>query len=121
MTSATSALTPWPAPRNLTTYRPSSSASTSPGSDPPSRSGVTYRVASTARTRARLARAIGGNAARASPQAGPAAPRRGRQAVGVASAAVISSIAACSDGLTRAPPSRCAFATLPARSTTKRL
>ena len=32
---------PAPAPRNLTTYRPSSSASTSPGSEPPSRSGVT--------------------------------------------------------------------------------
>ena len=39
--SATSAFGPWPAARNLRTYRPSSSASTSPGSDPPSRSGVT--------------------------------------------------------------------------------
>ena len=28
---------PWPAPRNFVTYIPSSSASTSPGSDPPSR------------------------------------------------------------------------------------
>ena len=37
----TSAFGPCPAPRNLTTYRPSSSASTSPGSEPPSRSGVT--------------------------------------------------------------------------------
>ena len=32
---------PWPAPRNLTTYSPSSSASTRAGSEPPSRSGVT--------------------------------------------------------------------------------
>ena len=47
--SATSARGPWPAPRNLTTYRPSSSASTRPGSEPPSRSGVTYRVARTVR------------------------------------------------------------------------
>ena len=39
--SATSARGPWPAPRNFTTYRPSSSASTRPGSEPPSRSGVT--------------------------------------------------------------------------------
>ena len=39
--SATSAFVPWPAPRNLRTYRPSSSASTTAGSDPPSRSGVT--------------------------------------------------------------------------------
>ena len=37
--SATSARGPWPAPRNLTTYSPSSSASTRPGSEPPSRSG----------------------------------------------------------------------------------
>src|SRR4051794_27771745 len=41
---------PWPAPRNLSTYSPSSSASTIAGSDPPSRSGVTYRVAVTVRT-----------------------------------------------------------------------
>src|SRR3954462_7860113 len=47
--SATSARGPWPAPRNFRTYRPSSSASTSPGIDPPSRSGVTYRVAVTVR------------------------------------------------------------------------
>ena len=40
-TSATSAAVPCPAPVNLTTYMPSSSASTSPGSEPPSRSGVT--------------------------------------------------------------------------------
>ena len=39
ITSATSARGPWPAPRNLSTYRPSSSASTRPGSEPPSRSG----------------------------------------------------------------------------------
>ena len=39
--SATSARTPWPAPRNFSTYSPSSSASTIAGSDPPSRSGVT--------------------------------------------------------------------------------
>jgi len=32
---------PCPAPRNLTRNRPSSSASTRPGNDPPSRSGVT--------------------------------------------------------------------------------
>ena len=32
---------PWPAPRNFSTYRPSSSASTIAGSEPPSRSGVT--------------------------------------------------------------------------------
>lgn len=49
MISATSARGPWAAPRNLTTYRPSSSASTSPGSEPPSRNGVTYRVARTVR------------------------------------------------------------------------
>ncbi len=39
--SAASAFGPCPAPRNLSTYRPSSSASTSPGIEPPSRSGVT--------------------------------------------------------------------------------
>ena len=39
-----SARGPWPAPRNFSTYMPSSSASTMAGSDPPSRSGVTYRV-----------------------------------------------------------------------------
>ena len=38
-TSAASAFGPCPAPRNLSTYRPSSSASTIAGSDPPSRSG----------------------------------------------------------------------------------
>ncbi len=48
--SAASALVPWPAPRNLSTYSPSSSASTSPGIEPPSRSGVTYRVAVTVRS-----------------------------------------------------------------------
>ena len=32
---------PCPAPRNFTTYRPSSSASTRPGSEPPSRNAVT--------------------------------------------------------------------------------
>ena len=48
--SATSALRPWPAPSSLTTYSPSSSASTSAGSDPPSRRGVTYRVAVTVRS-----------------------------------------------------------------------
>src|SRR4051812_29682980 len=47
--SATSARGPCPAPRNFRTYRPSSSASTSPGIEPPSRSGVTYRVAVTVR------------------------------------------------------------------------
>ena len=41
ITSAISAFSPWPAPRNLTTYNPSSSASTRPGIEPPSRSGVT--------------------------------------------------------------------------------
>ena len=46
---------PWPAPRNLRTYSPSSSASTSAGSDPPSRSGVTYLVAVTVRIRASVA------------------------------------------------------------------
>ena len=40
MISATSAFGPWPAPVNLTTYVPRSSASIRPGSDPPSRSGV---------------------------------------------------------------------------------
>ena len=40
-TSATRPLRPWPAPRNFTTYIPSSSASTRPGSEPPSRSAVT--------------------------------------------------------------------------------
>src|ERR1700674_2907708 len=44
--SATSALGPCPAPRNLTTYVPSPSTSTTPGSEPPSRSGTTYRVPS---------------------------------------------------------------------------
>src|SRR6185503_6577064 len=44
---------PCPAPRNLTTYMPSSSASTSAGSEPPSRSGVTYRVARTVRSTGR--------------------------------------------------------------------
>ena len=48
--SATSALRPWPAPSSFTTYSPSSSASTSAGSDPPSRRGVTYRVAVTVRS-----------------------------------------------------------------------
>jgi hypothetical protein len=36
-TSATSAPRPWPAPVNFVTYMPRSSASTSPGSEPPSR------------------------------------------------------------------------------------
>ena len=40
-TSAISALRPCPAPSSLTTYSPSSSASTSAGTEPPSRSGVT--------------------------------------------------------------------------------
>src|ERR1700754_402024 len=47
--SATSARGPWPATRDFRTYRPSSSASTRPGIEPPSRSGVTYRVAITER------------------------------------------------------------------------
>src|SRR5215813_14092191 len=51
--SAMSARAPWPAPRNLSTYIPSSSAATMAGSDPPSRSGVTYRVTGTVR-RARI-------------------------------------------------------------------
>ena len=38
--SATSALVPWPAPVNFTTYVPRLSASTMPGREPPSRSGV---------------------------------------------------------------------------------
>ncbi len=46
-TSATRTLTPCPAPRNLTTYIPRSSASTSPGREPPSRSGTANRVAVT--------------------------------------------------------------------------
>src|SRR6185369_18009276 len=45
--SAISALHPWPAPLNLSTYMPSSSASMMAGSEPPSRSGVTYLVAVT--------------------------------------------------------------------------
>src|SRR5260370_11651839 len=45
--SAISAFAPWPAPRNLSTYMPSSSASTMAGSEPPSCNGVTYRVAPT--------------------------------------------------------------------------
>src|ERR1700736_2417426 len=45
--SAMSAFAPWPAPRNLSTYMPSSSASTMAGSEPPSCNGVTYRVAPT--------------------------------------------------------------------------
>src|SRR3954464_5738424 len=45
--SAINARSPWPAPRNFSTYSPSSSASTRAGSDPPSRSGVTYRVTAT--------------------------------------------------------------------------
>src|SRR5215216_1055648 len=45
--SAISALVPCPAPRNLSTYIPSSSASMIAGSDPPSRNGVTYLVAVT--------------------------------------------------------------------------
>lgn len=40
MTSATSAFGPWPAPRNLSTYSPSSSPSTTAGIEPPSRRGV---------------------------------------------------------------------------------
>jgi hypothetical protein len=36
---------------NLSTYMPSSSASTIAGSDPPSRKGVIYRVAITVRQR----------------------------------------------------------------------
>src|SRR3954470_6006422 len=47
--SATSEAVPCPAPVNFTTYMPSSSASTRPGNEPPSRSGVTYRVARTVR------------------------------------------------------------------------
>ena len=47
ISSAMRAFSPWPAPRNLATYSPSSSASTTAGSEPPSRSGVTYRVAVT--------------------------------------------------------------------------
>ena len=39
--SAIKARGPWPAPRNFSTYSPSSSASTMAGSEPPSRSGVT--------------------------------------------------------------------------------
>src|SRR5258708_7265451 len=46
--SAIRALGPCPAPRNLSTYKPSSSASMIAGRDPPSRSGVTYRLAVTA-------------------------------------------------------------------------
>src|SRR5262245_22602439 len=45
-----SALGPCPAPWNLSTYMPSSSASTMAGSDPPSRNGVTYLVAMTVLT-----------------------------------------------------------------------
>src|SRR5689334_16670524 len=45
--SAIRAFVPWPAPRNLSTYMPSSSASMIAGSEPPSRSGVTYLVAFT--------------------------------------------------------------------------
>ena len=41
--SATSALGPCPAPRNLTTKLPSASVSTTAGNEPPSRSGTTYR------------------------------------------------------------------------------
>ena len=41
ITSATSARGPCPAPQNLTTYIPRSSASMRPGRDPPSRRGVT--------------------------------------------------------------------------------
>ncbi len=41
ITSATSTRRPCPAPRNLTTWVPRSSASITPGSEPPSRSGVT--------------------------------------------------------------------------------
>ena len=40
-TSAMSALGPWPAARNFTTYSPSSSASMIAGSEPPSLRGVT--------------------------------------------------------------------------------
>src|SRR5690349_8660447 len=49
-TSATSTGSPWPAPEYFTTYVPRSSASINPGSDPPSRSGVTYRRAVTWRS-----------------------------------------------------------------------
>ncbi len=41
MISAMSALRPWPAPVNFTTYVPRSSASISPGREPPSRNGAT--------------------------------------------------------------------------------
>src|ERR1041385_7930456 len=47
ITSAIRAFVPWPAPRNLSTYMPSSSASTIAGSHSPSRSGVTYLAAFT--------------------------------------------------------------------------
>src|SRR3954454_14518657 len=43
--SAISARVPCPAPRNFTTYVPSSSPATMAGSEPPSRSGITYSVA----------------------------------------------------------------------------
>src|ERR1700716_2349290 len=45
--SAMRAFPPWPAPRDLMSYIPSSSASTMAGSEPPSCNGVTYRVAPT--------------------------------------------------------------------------
>src|SRR3954454_9378052 len=49
ISSAISARTPCPAPRNFTTYVPSSSPFTMAGNEPPSRSGVTYSVAATVR------------------------------------------------------------------------
>src|SRR6476661_2376192 len=66
--SAISARVPWPAPRNFTTYVPSSSPATMAGSEPPSRSGITYSVAVMVRIIGRKDTGIASAVCRATPR-----------------------------------------------------